>query len=181
MDSQRGPAERSAQMPAEPSTQMNGPRCAVASRGPGVLRFSEECLAQAISCSGSHSTWPLRVDPCVDVQIVGGAMQQAAVSPTLRRDLAAKQGRWSEPVASCSSPRVGRRTLACWMAVRIPACRPCAGPVGNSCEAGSQCFASPTGAARANAAPDLVRCQVRLASGSVLCTVNPVPVPIYLR
>jgi len=40
--------------------------------------------------------------------------------------------------------------------VRIPACRPVASPVGNSCEAGSRCFATTTGAAPANAAPDLV-------------------------
>src|SRR6185295_3667870 len=39
-------------------------------------------------------------------------------------------------------------------------------PFGNSCGAGSQCFASPTGAALANAAPDISRCQVELLSGS---------------
>ncbi len=34
----------------------------------------------------------------------------AAVCLNVHRDLAAEQGRWLAPVASCSSPRVGRRT-----------------------------------------------------------------------
>src|SRR6185369_16235790 len=51
-------------------------------------------------------------------------------------------------------------------------------PFGNSCGAGSQCFASPTGAVLGNAAPDIPRCQVELLSGSrslhpQFCTVIP--------
>src|SRR5262245_3901369 len=67
----------------------------------------------------------------------------------------------SEPVASCSSPRVGRRTF-----VRIPACRPVPWPAGNSCEAGSLCFATSAGAAAVNAAPDMLKCQVSRVAGS---------------
>jgi len=44
-------------------------------------------------------------------QIVGGATWLAAADRfNVRRDLAAEQGRWLSPVASCSSPRVVRRT-----------------------------------------------------------------------
>src|SRR6202008_1319049 len=39
-------------------------------------------------------------------------------------------------------------------------------PVGNSCEAGSRCFTTTTGAALTNAAPDMLKCQVSRTAGS---------------
>ena len=115
----------------------------MASRGPGVLRLSEEM-------SGIRQ-FKLKIDMARGLCVFDPASAfklsavQRGVSScshlTLCRD-PAKQGRVSEPVASCSSPRVGRRT-----SVRIPACRPVSRRSGNSCEAGSRCFATPTGAA----------------------------------
>src|SRR5258708_30807267 len=40
----------------------------------------------------------------------GAIGPSSCCSPNLRRDLAVEQGHWLEPVASCSSPRVGPRT-----------------------------------------------------------------------
>lgn len=64
----------------------------------------------------------------------------AAVRLNVHRDLA-EQGRWLSPVASCSSPRVGRRT-----SVRLSAWRPIPKSSVNSCDAGSRRSRTPTGA-----------------------------------
>ena len=102
---------------------MNGPRCTVASAGPlGSSSLRRECLAYV--SSASEPIWHVAFAPrsCGYAQIVGGTTRGYQLfSLTLRRDLA-QQGRMSGPVASCSSPRVGRRTF-----VRISACLPVIG------------------------------------------------------
>src|SRR3954467_3433913 len=69
--------------------QTNGPRCAVASRGPGSS-FQRRMSGISHVMFGTHSAWPLRFGPCGCLQIVGGATTRfaAALHPTLRRDLA---------------------------------------------------------------------------------------------
>ncbi len=77
--------------------------------------------------------------------------------PNLRRDLAVEQGHWLEPVASCSSPRVGRRT-----SVRIR-CLLFDHMIGrHSRDAGSSTLRYPDRCSVSNAAADIVGCQVTL-------------------
>ena len=103
--------------------QMNGPRCTVASAGPWVLRLCEENVWHtSVQRQNRYGTWPLRLDPAVMLKLSAAQRGVSSCSHlTLRRDLA-EQGRVSDPVASCSSPRVGRRTF-----VRISACLPVIG------------------------------------------------------
>src|SRR3954468_10294387 len=113
--------------------QTNGPRCSYGIAGPCFFVYAKDIWHTSVGVQDQHGTWPLCPRSCVSDQIVGGTTRgYQLLSLTLRRDLA-KQGRMSEPVASCSSPRVGRRTLSAF----LPAVR-CL-PVGNSREAGSRC------------------------------------------
>src|SRR5215468_1586143 len=133
-----------------------GPGALWHQRGPWVLRLCEENVWHtSVQPQGRYGTWPLRLDPAVMLKLSAAQRGVSSCSHlTLRRDLA-QQGRVSDPVASCSSPR-GGPTDFCPHFCLPPGDR----PDGNSCEAGSQCFATPTGAAPANAAPDNYDCQV---------------------
>ena len=78
-------------------------------------------------------------------------------SPNLRRDLAVEQGHWLEPVASCSSPRMDRRT-----SVRIR-CVLFDHMIGRSFpRSGEPNAPLPRQVQHRNAAADTVRCQVAL-------------------
>ena len=147
---------------------MNGPRCTVASAGPWVLRQSEEMSGIRVSSSsGPYSTWPLRLGPADMFKL---SAVQSEVSSCLALPCAvtlhskvAFLSRWRHAPLQ----RVGRRTF-----VRVSACRPVPWPSGNSCEAGSACFATSSGAALPNAAPDRLKCQVELCERFPrLCTV----------
>ena len=89
---------------------MNGPRCIGASRGPTSSLLRRVSGTHQFNLKiGKRVAFALR--SCGYVQIFGGATRlAAAVHLNLRRDLAVEQGRWLVPVASCSSPRVVRRT-----------------------------------------------------------------------
>ena len=79
--------------------------------GPYIFVLSEGFLVAHQMFSEPTSAWPSRSDPADRCGFLDSAKRASSCcSPNLRRDLAVEQGRWLEPVASCSSPRVGRRT-----------------------------------------------------------------------
>ena len=95
---------------------------------------------------------------CGIFQIVGGATWLTAVLHlNLRRDLAVEQGRWSYPVESCSSPRVGP-TDKCPHPLR--AVRP-HDRTSMPAKAGNRRSAAPQ-VQYGNAAADIGGCQVKL-------------------
>jgi hypothetical protein len=75
--------------------------------GPYIFVLGEGFLIDISSFSRSNTAWPLRSDP-VDMMVGLLATQwgEQLLFTSMRRDLAAEQGHWPEPVASCSSPSV---------------------------------------------------------------------------
>src|SRR5262245_23851108 len=92
-----------------------GPGALWHQRGPGVLRLCEENVWHTSVGVQDQSTWPLCLYPAIAFKLPAAQRGVSSCSHlTLHRDLAA-QGRVSDPVASCSSPRVGRRTLSAFL------------------------------------------------------------------
>ena len=98
------------------AAQTNGPRCSYGIAGPWFFVLAKRCLAYSqFMFRISMARGLCAFDPAVMFKLSAAQRGVSSCSTlTLRRDLA-KQGRMSEPVASCSSPRVGRRTLSAFL------------------------------------------------------------------
>jgi hypothetical protein len=111
--------------------------------GPDIFVIGEGFLVDTSVVSGSGSAWPWRSSPADMFELLKAQRGWQLLMTSTAPRPCDEQGHQSDPVASCSSSRVGRRTF-----VRIRCVSSRSSHRGaNACEVGATRSVTPTGAA----------------------------------